>query len=66
MIGEIGLFGQKRSADVDVVEDARLLRLTQKNLARLSRRYPRIATQVLRNLSTVLAERLVKTTLRLR
>ena len=66
VIGEIGLFGQKRSADVDVVEDARLLRLTQKNLANLSRRYPRIATTVLRNLSTVLAERLVKTTLRLR
>ncbi len=66
VIGEVGLFGQKRSADVDVVEDARLLRLTRKNLARLGRRYPRIATQVLSNLSEVLAERLVKTTSRLR
>ncbi len=65
VIGEVGLFGQKRSADVDVVEDARLLRLTRKNLARLGRRYPRIATQVLSNLSEVLAERLVKTTSRL-
>ena len=38
----------------------------QGNLARLGRRYPRIATQVLSNLSEVLAERLVKTTSRLR
>ena len=66
VVGEVGLFGQKRSAYVDVTEDARLLRVTQSNLARLSRRYPRIATQVLRNVSVVLAERLVKTTSRLR
>jgi hypothetical protein len=66
VIGEIGLFGQRRSAHVDVVEDSRLLRLTPGNLARLGRRYPRIATQVLTNLSEVLAERLVKTTSRLR
>ncbi len=66
VIGEVGLLGQKRSANVDVVEDARLLRLTQNNLARLGRRYPRIAVQVLRNLSVVLAQRLVKTTSRLR
>ena len=66
VIGEVGLLGQTRSANVDVVEDARLLRLTQSNLARLGRRYPRIAVQVLRNLSVVLAQRLVKTTSRLR
>ncbi|MCZ6714647.1 MAG: MMPL family transporter [Deltaproteobacteria bacterium] len=66
VIGEIAFFGQRRSANVDVVEDSRLLRLTPGNLARLGRRYPRIATQVLSNLSEVLAERLVKTTSRLR
>ena len=66
VIGEVGLLGQTRSANVDVLEDARLLRLTQSNLARLGRRYPRIAVQVLRNLSVVLAQRLVKTTSRLR
>ncbi len=66
VIGEVGFFYKTRSADVEVVEDARLLRLTQKNMQRLLRRYPRIAAQVFRNINATLAQRLAKTTERLR
>ena len=62
VVGEAGLFYDKRTADVDVVEDARLLCLTQSNLDRLSRRYPYIATKVFKNLNKVLATRLYDTT----
>jgi len=62
VVGEAGLFYEKRTADVDVVEDARLLCLTQSNLDRLSRRYPYIATKVFKNLNKVLATRLYNTT----
>jgi predicted RND superfamily exporter protein len=65
VVGEAGLFYEKRSANVDVVEDSRLLCLTQSNLDRLSRRYPYIATKVFRNLNKVLASRLFTTTHRL-
>jgi len=65
VVGEAGLFYEKRSADVDVIEDSRLLCLTQSNLERLSRRYPYIANKVFRNLNKVLATRLFTTTHRL-
>jgi hydrophobe/amphiphile efflux-3 (HAE3) family protein len=65
VIGEVGFFFKRRSADVDVLADARLLRLTQKNMEKLTRRYPRIAAKVLRNLSAIMAERLINTTDRL-
>ena len=57
VVGEAGLFYEKRTADVDVTEDSRLLCLTQSNLDRLSRRYPYIANKVFRNLNKVLATR---------
>jgi predicted RND superfamily exporter protein len=62
VVGEAGLFYEKRTADVDVAEDSRLLCLTQDNLDRLSRRYPYIATKVFKNLNKVLATRLYDTT----
>jgi predicted RND superfamily exporter protein len=65
VVGEAGLFYEKRSADVDVTEDCRLLCLTQSNLDRLSRRYPYIANKVFRNLNRILATRLFTTTHRL-
>ncbi len=65
VVGETGLFYEKRTADVDATEDSRLLSLTQENLERLSRRYPYIATKVFRNLNEILATRLFKTTHRL-
>jgi CRP-like cAMP-binding protein len=66
VIGEVGLFYASRTADVDVVEDARLLKLDQESLERLRRRSPRIAAQVHRNLNQVLADRLARATDRLR
>ena len=65
VVGEAGLFFEKRTANVDVDEDSRLLCLTQENLDRLSRRYPYIATKVFRNLNKILATRLFTTTHRL-
>jgi predicted RND superfamily exporter protein len=65
VVGEAGLFYEKRTADVDTLEDTRLLCLSQDNLERLSRRYPYIATKVFRNLNRVLATRLFTTTHRL-
>jgi predicted exporter len=62
VLGEVGLIQHARSADVDVLEDGRLLRLSKEHFAQLSRRYPRIATVVLRNLSEILAGRLVRLT----
>ncbi len=65
VIGEAGLFHEKRTANVDVVTNCRLLSLTQGNLDRLSRRYPYIATKVFRNLNRILVSRLSSTTRRL-
>jgi len=65
VVGEAGLFYEKRTADVDILEDSRLLCLSQENLDRLSRRYPYIATKVFRNLNRILATRLFTTTHRL-
>jgi predicted RND superfamily exporter protein len=65
VVGEAGLFFETRTANVDTLEDSRLLRITQENLDRLSRRYPYIATKVFRNLNKVLATRLFTTTHRL-
>lgn len=66
VIGEVALFHGARTADVDVVEPARLLRFGNEDLARLGRRYPRIAARVYRNLNHVLAGRIVSTSAALR
>ena len=66
-IGEIGLFtGDPRSANVDVTENARLLRLTPSNMERLRRRHSRIAATLFRNLNEVQAKRLSKQTSKIR
>lgn len=61
VVGEIALFQQLRSADVDVVQDARLLRFGEAELQRLRERYPRIAATVYANLNRVLAARIQNT-----
>jgi predicted RND superfamily exporter protein len=66
VLGEVALFRGERTANVDCETDVRLLRLDPSNLARLRRRYPRIAAQLFRNLSDVLAQRLAAATTRLR
>jgi predicted RND superfamily exporter protein len=64
--GEAGLFFAKRTADVDVIEDARLIRISRDNLDTLRRRYPRIAARVFANLNEILSTRLVHATDRLK
>ena len=66
LVGEVGFYTRKHSAQLDVVERARLLRLTERGLARLERRSPRIAAVLFRNLSRILAGRVADTTRRLR
>jgi predicted RND superfamily exporter protein len=65
-VGEIAIFSGLRSADVDVVADARVLRFDDAALGRLRRRYPRIAAVVNHNLARLLAERVMNTTRTLR
>jgi predicted RND superfamily exporter protein len=61
VVGEVALFSEGRTADVDVAGDARLLRFDDADLVQLGRRYPRIAVEVNRNLNRVLASRVVST-----
>jgi hypothetical protein len=65
LIGEAGLYYGRRTADVDVAEEARLVCVNQQALERMQRRYPRILAKVMRNLNEVLAQRLDKATTRL-
>ncbi len=62
VLGEAGFFGQRRTANVDALSAARLLRFGSEELERLRKRYPRIAATVFRNLNRVQAERLARTT----
>lgn len=62
VLGEAGFFGQRRTANVDALSDARLLRFGSEELERLRVRYPRIAATVFRNLNRIQAERLARTT----
>lgn len=62
VLGEAGFFGQRRTANVDAMSSARLLRFGSEELERLRKRYPRIAATVFRNLNRIQAERLARTT----
>lgn len=62
VLGEAGFFGQRRTANVDAMSAARLLRFGSEELERLRKRYPRIAAAVFRNLNRIQAERLARTT----
>jgi predicted RND superfamily exporter protein len=62
VLGEAGFFGQRRTANVDALSAARLLRFGSEELERLRKRYPRIAATVFRNLNRIQAERLARTT----
>lgn len=61
VMGEVGLFGSKRTANVDAVTPARLLRFNGDDLERMRLRYPRIAATVYRNLNLIQAQRVVNT-----
>jgi uncharacterized protein len=62
VLGEAGFFGQRRTANVDALSEARLLRFGSEELERLRVRFPRIAATVFRNLNRIQAERLARTT----
>lgn len=64
VIGEVGLFYGKRTADVDALSDCRLLKLNHENLDRLQSRYPKIGRRLAWNLSAIMAERLARATSR--
>lgn len=66
VLGEAGLFGQRRTANVDTVTPVRVLRFDSQDLERLRIRYPRVAATVLRNLNRVQAERIARMTAMLR
>jgi uncharacterized protein len=62
VVGEAGYFGQRRTANVEAMTAARVLRFNSQDLERLRIRYPRIAATLFRNLNRVQAERLARTT----
>jgi hydrophobe/amphiphile efflux-3 (HAE3) family protein len=64
VLGEVGLFNERRVFNVEVVEDARLLRLSQESIDQLGRQRPRIAAVVFRNLNELLARRLAMVAMR--
>jgi CRP-like cAMP-binding protein len=66
LVGEVGFYTRKHTAEINVVERARLLRLTQQSFERLDRQSPRIAAVLYRNLSAIMAGRLADTTERIR
>jgi predicted RND superfamily exporter protein len=65
LLGEVGFYTARRSAELEVIERAHLLQLTQQSFERLDRRSPRIAAVLYRNLSRIIAERVVGTTERI-
>ncbi len=54
--GLVGFFGREVTANIDALDDARLLRLTPKNMAELARRKPAIASVLFRNLGVEMAD----------
>jgi predicted RND superfamily exporter protein len=62
VMGEAGYFGQRRTANVDAVTPARVLRFNSQDLERLRLRYPWIAATIFRNLNRVQAERIARMT----
>jgi predicted RND superfamily exporter protein len=66
VVGEIAPFLGKRTANVTTVGQARLLRITLKDLEELRRRYPKVGATVYRNLARVVAGRVGSTMEQLR
>jgi predicted RND superfamily exporter protein len=59
VVGEVALFIGERTADVDIISEARVLRISPEGLKRIERRSPRIAAVLLHNLGEALAGRVV-------
>jgi predicted RND superfamily exporter protein len=66
MFGEMAMVrGEQRSADVIARDQVEALELDENSLERLQRRYPRIASRVLANMTRILSDRLQRVTDRL-
>lgn len=61
-IGEVGYFGQKRTANVSTKSDSRLLVFNYADLEKMRKRFPGIAAALYRNMNLIQAERLANTT----
>lgn len=57
VVGEIGYFGQRRSASVDTMTETRLLRFDDEDQERLCIAYPGIASRVFLSLNRIQAQR---------
>jgi predicted RND superfamily exporter protein len=66
VFGEMGLVrgGTERSADVVAASEVEALAVDERFLQRIQRRYPRIASKVLLNLTRILSDRLQQTNVR--
>jgi predicted RND superfamily exporter protein len=66
VFGEMGLVrgGTERSADVVAANEVEALAVDERFLQRIQRRYPRIASKVLLNLSRILSDRLQRANVR--
>jgi predicted RND superfamily exporter protein len=66
VFGEMGLVrgGNERTADVVAATDVEVLAVDERFLQRIQRRYPRIASKVLLNLSRILSDRLQQANVR--
>lgn len=62
VMGEAGYFGQRRTASVETLTPARVLRFDSQDLERMRLRYPRIAATIFRNINRIQAERLARAT----
>ena len=61
IVGEMGMVGEGvRSANVITMEDSYIMKIDEKSLDRIARRFPRIATKLFFNISRVLSERLAR------
>ncbi|MCI0355641.1 MAG: efflux RND transporter permease subunit, partial [Acidobacteria bacterium] len=57
VIGEVGHFSHRRTANVDTLGEVRMLKFNDADLERMVKAYPRIAAVVLRNLNRIQAAR---------
>jgi predicted RND superfamily exporter protein/CRP-like cAMP-binding protein len=57
VVGEVGYFGQRRTASVDTLTETRLLRFEDEDQERLCKAYPNIASRVFLNLNRIQAKR---------
>lgn len=66
VFGELSMFGHKRSARVNALEDVQLLSIPIEQLRSTMRDHPRVGYQIMTNLARILAERVMTSNITLR